>query len=362
MVDLLETFGYLLLFVLVSSMSATVDIGSMKEQVQNKRAIVTGIVCQFVLLPLIGFLVVHTMQLEHTVGITLLVVTSSPGGSYSNLWCSLFNADLALSVTMTAFSTILSILMLPLNLLVYTRYSYDKDVIHSLDWTALFLSLAIVISAITTGLFLSYRKQSFEFSRRANQIGNLAGMCLILFSATVSNSGGADSKIWSRNWTFYLGVSLPCILGLLFANIIATICKLERPERVTVAIECCYQNVGIASSLALTMFDGDDLNDAMGVPFFYGLVEAIFVGIYCIWAWKVDWTKASADASFWDVLATSYEVLVAEEKELREIEISCSASEQPDESSESGEVLTHYFNASSFSEMNLQNGVNGEVI
>ena len=46
------------------------------------------------------------------------------GGSYSNLWCSLFNADLALSVAMTTVSTIMSLVMLPLNLLIYINLTY----------------------------------------------------------------------------------------------------------------------------------------------------------------------------------------------------------------------------------------------
>ena len=65
-------------------MSATVDINSMKNQIKNWRAILTGVFLQFAILPALGFLVVKVMDLEQSVGITLLVVTSSPGGSYSN--------------------------------------------------------------------------------------------------------------------------------------------------------------------------------------------------------------------------------------------------------------------------------------
>ena len=96
------------------------------------------------------------------------------------------------------------------------------------------------------------------------------------------------------------------------------------------------------------MFEGDDLNDAMGVPFFYGLVEGLFIGTYCLWAWKSGWTKAPADAPFWHVLVTSYEVLEAE-GELNAIEVSYSESgEMPpaDEKSEDGHILIHYFSAS----------------
>ena len=177
----------------------------------------------------------------------------------------MFNADLALSVSMTAISTILSILMLPANLMLYTNLCYEDDVVSNLDWNALFTALAVVISAIVLGLFCSARSQSAEFNQVANHIGNLAGFCLIVFSATMTNTGSADTRIYSRHWTFYVGVALPCVLGLLLANIIATCLNLKRPERVTVAIECCYQNVGIATSVALTMFDGAELNAAMGV-------------------------------------------------------------------------------------------------
>ena len=63
------------------------------------------------------------------------------------------------------------------------------------------------------------------------QIGNLAGLFLILFSATVTNSGDADSKIWARDWTFYVACAAPCVLGLVFASVLASLLNLERPER-----------------------------------------------------------------------------------------------------------------------------------
>jgi len=83
---MLELMGNFLLFALVFGMSATVDTECMKQQVKNKKAIMLGIFCQFVLLPFLGFAIVNLMELDANIGITLLVVTSSPGGSYSNWW------------------------------------------------------------------------------------------------------------------------------------------------------------------------------------------------------------------------------------------------------------------------------------
>ena len=81
---LAEIGSYILLFALVFGMSATVDIGNLKKQLSNKNALLTGIFLQFVALPFLGFAVVKALGMNSAMGITLLVVTSSPGGSYSN--------------------------------------------------------------------------------------------------------------------------------------------------------------------------------------------------------------------------------------------------------------------------------------
>ena len=58
------------------------------------------------------------------------------------------------------------------------------------------------------------------------------------------------------------------------------------------------------------MFNGKDLNEAMGVPFFYGLVEAVFVGLYCFAGWKAGWTKAPSNVSFWNLKMDSNSLVI----------------------------------------------------
>ena len=79
-----EVGSYILLYFLVFGMSATVDIRQLRKQLRNRNALLTGITLQFIILPFLGFVVVKILQLDAPMGITLLVVTSSPGGSYSN--------------------------------------------------------------------------------------------------------------------------------------------------------------------------------------------------------------------------------------------------------------------------------------
>jgi len=255
---------------------------------------------------------------------------------------------------MTAISTILSIVMLPLNLVLYVHLMYrgQKDVVQNLEWTSLLMALAIVITAIALGLYCSARYRSRRFNYVANQMGNLCGLSLVIMSIVLATVGGpgssaSDDSLWTRPWTFYVAVVIPPLGGLVLANCFAWCLRLKRPEQVTVAIECCYQNVGVATSLALTMFNGNDEKDAMAVPFLYGLTEAVIVGIYCLFAWKLGWTKAPANENICKVLVMSYEVLEYVRKDLNGIEVTVSECESnmTEEINEEGSIITCYFNA-----------------
>ena len=141
------------------------------------------------------------------------------------------------------------------------------------------------------------------------QFGSVAGISLVLLSG-IASSTVEGAQLWQRDAKFYAGVALPCVIALILSNIMTTMSGLKKPERVTSCIECCYQNCGIATSVCLSMFKGDELAEAMGVPFFYGCVEFAVIGMYCIGAWKAGWTKAPPTEPFWKVVTASYEVLL----------------------------------------------------
>lgn len=240
-------------------------------------------------------------DVKSTWGIVLLVVTTSPGGSYSNWWCSLLNADLALSVVMTTFSTIISLFMLPLNLFLYVRLTYGQAV--PIAWSVLIVNLTVSTTAIFTGLLISLKFPDYRVV--ANKIGNVCGIALILFSLVISTG----SEVPAKPWTFYCFVATPCVLGLAIASAMSSIpqLRLKPPERVAVAVECCYQNTGIAISVALSMFTEEEGKDAVGIPVFYGGCELLFICVYMLMAWKAGWTYAPPDFPLYRVLAGTFQ-------------------------------------------------------
>ncbi|KAL3924126.1 MAG: hypothetical protein SGILL_001235, partial [Bacillariaceae sp.] len=165
-------------------MSATVDGKDFRNHFKyNKKSIVTGILTQFGIMPILGFLVViafFNAGYTQIMGLSPLVITASPGGSYSNWWCSLFNADLALSVAVTSISSIMSVALLPANLLLYSWLAYDVtisstsdvSIVDHLDFGAIFITLGVVLAAIICGLAAGFKFDNPSFHRRINRFGS----------------------------------------------------------------------------------------------------------------------------------------------------------------------------------------------
>lgn len=292
--------GNVLLFFLVLGLAATVEYDAFARSMRS-RGLLVGVVAQFAFLPFMGFVVAKTMfDDKPELGIPLIITASSPGGSYSNWWTSLFNGDLSLSVAMTTVSSVLSVGFLPLNLYVYMKWAYPHGTAISVKWAGLFVSIGVVISAICTGLTLGSR---FPNSRKPlSWVGNCFGVLLVLLGFFFSSN--SSSPIWSRGWKFYLGLTVPCVAGMALSLAWARQMRLEKPQALAVAIEVVYQNTAIALAIILSSFekdascvnhggsDCDIVGVAAGVPTFYQVVQVVSLGVLCVICHHIGWTYA----------------------------------------------------------------------
>jgi predicted Na+-dependent transporter len=359
-----------LMFLMTLGLSATVQFDKLRQRLaKDPKAVWVGVGLQYTIVPLVGLCTVLLLQpvLTPPMAISLLVLTASPGGSYSTWWTATWNGDVPLSVAMTTISSILGVILLPLNIWMTTSilaaYSTTTNgttgtidtvssqlqpteqtsVVDLLNFTSLLLSLAVVVVAILAGLSLGYLFDTTSFRNRMNWLGNLSGLGLVVvgmwssfhtsgnshspnedqytefamnnledIGATPSASlvaGGSQSNAGTA-WPFlYLAVIIPCVLCIWLPNVVARYwLNCSKPETITIAIECCYQNNGIATSVALAMFsNATDRTQALAVPLVYGVMEAMIIFFYGLWAWKSGWTNAPPGATLWSVLFQSFE-------------------------------------------------------
>merc|ERR1712050_703676 len=105
--------------------------------------------------------------------------------------------------------------------------------VPELEWGRLLGSIAVVVLAIGTGTLVSIR---FPRRRRLfNLLGNMAGLCLIIFSAFVSSN---DDPIWDKDAKFYTAIAIPCIGALVISfGACYLIPCISGPEAVAVTVE-----------------------------------------------------------------------------------------------------------------------------
>lgn len=283
-----------LLFLLKVTIAASVDMGVFIARLDRKGGMSIGVTCQFMILPFCGFLIAKALDLEPIYGMALMVIMTSPGGSFSNWWCSVFNADLAMSVAMTGASTLVGVVMLPVNLIFYCTLLYGKSSFTGEHFIAVLKPLTVIIVALFIGLGISWMINSEKARDRFASAANLVGVSLFALSIFVSEHK-SRTPVWKTPLSLHLAIAAPIVLAIFLTVLVTSIpaFNLKKPERVSVVIEACYQNPALAGTIVIAMFSGKDRGDAAAVPILYGTYEALFLGLFCLCSHYSGWTLVS---------------------------------------------------------------------
>jgi len=291
--------SYVLLFALKVSLAASLDSAEFGKRFHRRLPILFGIACQFLVCPACGALVTWLLGMDFIPGVVLLVVTSCPGGCFSNWLTQLVNGDLAMSVAMTAFSSLMGLAVLPLNVYMYTKLVYSKEVLSWEQWSAIILAVATVCLALLVGLGLSRCFPSQESRNRFSAVGLLCGFMLFVLSLVLAatSNGAAHHRVplWRRNINVYMLVWLPIVMTTCIMILLTSVeyFGLAKPERVAVVIEAVYQNTALGSAMILKMFHGPHISDAMSVVVLFQLSQGAILTVFGVWAHFMNWTLVS---------------------------------------------------------------------
>jgi len=159
-----------------------------------------------------------------------------------------------------------------------------------------------------TGLYASYVMENKTFTKMADSLALMSSKGLIFLFFLLS-SVGTTTHFWNQDGKIYIGIFFLNLVAVFLTNVYSQyFSKLEKPECVTLSIDCCYKNTAIAMSTALVMFpDPEEKAQALAIAIIYTVTQKLTMVIYCLLAWKVGWTNAPADRDLWTILINSYE-------------------------------------------------------
>ena len=146
----------LLLGIVLFTMGTTLKLGDFVNVFKNPKEITVGISAQYVIMPIIAFLLARVFSLNDALTVGLILVGTVPGGTASDVITFLSKGDVALSVSLTAVSTVISPILTPLITLLLIGNQINFNPVD------MFISIIeIVIIPIILGILLNYRFPDF---------------------------------------------------------------------------------------------------------------------------------------------------------------------------------------------------------
>ena len=235
-----------LLGIVMFGMGLTLKPSDFKVVFSRPKDVIVGCIAQFTLMPLLAFLLTKLFNLPAELAVGVILVGTCPGGTSSNVMTYLSKGDVALSVGMTAVSTILAPLLTPLLTLLYAGQRVDVNVM------SMFLSIVkVVLVPIALGFVINHFFH--EFTQNAVRVLPLISTTAIvaIVAAVVSAN---SAKILTSGLLIVAVVILHNLLGYATGFAVGKALHLDSSKCRAISIEVGMQNSGLATSLAATHF------------------------------------------------------------------------------------------------------------
>lgn len=210
------------------------------------KDVLVGCLAQFTVMPLMAWLLTRVFQLPADLALGVILVGCCPGGTASNVITYLAKGDLALSVGMTATSTILAPLLTPLLTWLMAGTFVDVDTLGMLQSI-----IYVVIAPIVVGFLIQHYLP--VFTKKA--VAYLPAFSSVMIALVVSVIVGHNaSRLLVGGLVVVLVVVLHNLSGLALGYGIGRLLGLSHDKRTAISIEVGMQNSGLASSLATIHF------------------------------------------------------------------------------------------------------------
>ena len=221
------------------------------------KAPLIGLVAQFVLLPAFTFVLTLIIKPPPSIALGMILVAACPGGNLSNIMTYLARGNCAISVSMTAVSTVAAIVMTPLNLALWGSLNpHTAGILRKVSLSPLdvFITVFVILGIpLCFGLLIS---RSFP-ALAAKVRKPFKIFSLVFFIGIVAAALGI-------NWQYFLNYVGLVFFGVLVHNALALnlgywsgrLCSLPEPDNRAVSIEVGIQNSGLGLVLVFNFFDG----------------------------------------------------------------------------------------------------------
>jgi BASS family bile acid:Na+ symporter len=263
-----KVFLPLALAIIMLGMGMTLIITDFTRVIKYPRAILIGLTNQLIFLPIIGFSLAIAFNLNPVMAVGLMILASCPGGPTSNLITQVCKGNIALSVTLTAVASLVSILTIPF-ILSYALEYFGSNTEVTIELPIIDTILQIMgITVIPISIGMLIRKHKTSFAKRMEKPMRTASTVIFILVFIAVLAANADKLIDGMKEAGLVTLVLNiATMGLGYLT--ARLFKLNFKNTISITIESGIQNGTLALVIATSILN----NVEMGIP----------IGAYAIW-------------------------------------------------------------------------------
>ena len=221
--------------------------------IKRPKDFLVGLICQVILLPIVAFVLIKILNVQPALALGVMIIAAAPGGVTSNILTKFANGDVALSVSLTAIISLLSILTVPFIVIKSADLLDINYLSKEISMSGISIKMFLVVTLpVVIGMLIRKFAQNFIIKRTAL----IEKISLTLFMIVFIS-------IWSEEWdniimyisragiiTLILNVTM-MVLGFYVAKIFAS--GIE--QRKCISLECGLQNGTLAVFVSSQIFD-----------------------------------------------------------------------------------------------------------
>ena len=247
----------LCLAIIMFSVALSINSDDFREIFRNPKAVISGLFSQYLLFPLITFLLVLFMRPEMGLALGMILIAACPGGNISNFFSLQSRGNVALSVSLTVMATLLAPIMTPLNFEFWaSRVDYVQPLFETIfiDYYDLALTvLTIMVVPLVLGMFLANR-----FPRTAEKIFKpLQVLSVLILLAFIVVAFTGNIEVFLEYWEYFVSLvfihnAIALFAGFIFARLTGN----TFADSKTISIETGIQNGGLGLVIVFAFFGG----------------------------------------------------------------------------------------------------------
>lgn len=247
----------LALAVVMFGVALGITFDDFKQLLKQPKLVLIGVLLQFVLLPLVTFLLVILIKPQSSIALGMFMVAACPGGNISNFMTHLAKGNTALSVSLTAFATFLAMFMMPFNFSFYSElYHPTAQIIKTVELDSFGLvKLVLLILGVPLLFGMLLRHKNAALALKLSKLLKPLSIVVFVVIIVIAFSNNIDVFNNYIHYVFAIGVTHN-LIALTLGFLVAKMFRLSFKNQKTLAIETGIQNSGLGLLLIFSFFNG----------------------------------------------------------------------------------------------------------